>query len=111
MGRASGLLLPDQPHANLALKYLQYFSVDIPLKKSYVFVKTFYCLRATLGRSEKKRSFLRWVVCPRGRKGRNDVIHLEQRSASQPRQNSENGDLVHEDLNASIQALCDRIIK
>ena len=26
-------------------------------------------------------------------------------------QNSENSDLVHEDLDASVQALCDRIIK
>ena len=44
--RAPGLL-PDQPHANLALKHFKYFSVDISLKKPYVFLETFYCFRAT----------------------------------------------------------------
>jgi hypothetical protein len=104
-------LIPDQPHANLALKDLQYFPVDISLKKPYVLLETFYCLRATLGRSEKEGSFFRRVVRPRGSKSRNDVIHLEQRL--QPPANSKlrNADLIHENFDARVQALRDRIVE
>ena len=75
-GRAIGLI-PDQPHANLALKDLQYFPVDISLKKPYVLLETFYCFRATLGRSEKEGCFFWRVICPRGGKSRDDVVNLE----------------------------------
>jgi hypothetical protein len=77
--RVSGFV-PDQPHANLALKHFEYFSVDVALKKPYVLLETFYCLRATLGWSEKEGCFLWRVICPRRGKGRNDVIHLEKNS-------------------------------
>ena len=104
-------LLPDQPHANLALEHFQYFPVDVSLKKPYVLLETFYCLRATLGRSEKKGSFFWRVICPRRGKSRDDVIHLQQTPASQPRQNAENANLVHENLDTGVQSLCDRIIE
>jgi hypothetical protein len=39
------------------------------------------------------------------------MIHLEQRSASQPMQLKKKDHLVHEDLDASVQAFCDRIIE
>jgi len=104
-------LVPDQPHANLALKHFQYFSVDISLEKPYVLLETFYCLRATLGRSEKEGCFFWRVICPRRGKGRDDVVNLETISSQLAKAIRRNADLVHENLDTSIQSLCDRIIQ